>query len=74
MTLEPRAELKTVLEVWDRLQQRFFPVQAAEAARTVDEMHHEFDGHPIRDLVPVLVERAAADRLGQVPAQRMAPI
>jgi hypothetical protein len=71
--MEPREELHAVLEVRARLQQKFSHVQAAEVARTVDEVHHEFDGHPIRDFVPVLVERFAADRLGQVPAQRTAP-
>jgi len=71
--MESREELQAVLEVRDRLMQKFSHVQAAEVARTVDEVHHEFDGHPIRDFVPVLVERAAADRLGQVPAQRTAP-
>ena len=71
--MESREELQAVLEVRDRLQQKFSHVRADEVARTVDEVHHEFDGHPIRDFVPVLVERAAADRLGQVPAQRTAP-
>ena len=58
--MESREELQAVLEVRDRLQRKFSHVQAAEVARTVDEVHHEFDGHPIRDFVPVLVERVAA--------------
>ena len=68
--MESREELQAVLEVRDRLQQKFSHVRAAEVARTVAGVHHEFDGHPIRDFVPVLVERAAADRLGRVPTQR----
>jgi hypothetical protein len=71
--MESREEQQAVLEVRARLQQKFSHVQAAEVARTVEEVHHEFDGNPIRDFVPVLVERAATDRLGQVPAQRTAP-
>ena len=72
-TMESRKELQAVREVRDRLQRKFFHVQAAEVARTIDEVHHEFDGHPIRDFVPVVVERVAADRLGRVPGQRTVP-
>ena len=58
--MDSRKGLQAVLEVRDRLQRKFFHVQAAEVARTVDEVPHEFDGHPVRDFVPVLVERVAA--------------
>jgi hypothetical protein len=68
--MEHREEMQAVVEVRERLQRKFAHVQATEVARTVDEVHHEFDGHPIRDFIPVLVERAAADRLRTVPAQR----
>ena len=51
--------MQAVLEVRERLQRRFSHVLAAEVARTVDEEHHEFDGHPIRDFVPVLIQREA---------------
>jgi hypothetical protein len=68
--MEHGDELQAVLEVRDRLQDKFSHVRPAEVARTVDEAYHEFDGHPIRDFVPVLVERAAADRLRGIPAQR----
>ena len=70
--MEHAEELQSVLEVRDRLQDKISHVRPAEVARTVDEAYHEFDGHPIRDFVPVLVERAAADRLRSVPAQRTA--
>lgn len=37
------------------------------SGRTVDDLvteaHREFDGRPIRDFVPVLVERDVAERL-----------
>jgi hypothetical protein len=36
----PREDLQAVLEVRDRLQQKFFHVQAVEVVRTVDEVHH----------------------------------
>jgi hypothetical protein len=70
--MESREEQQAVLEVRDRLQRKFPHLRADEVARTVEQEHHQFDGHPIRDFVPVLVERAAADRLGRIPAQRTA--
>jgi hypothetical protein len=70
--MEHAEELQAVLEVRDRLQDRFSHVRPAEVARTVDEAYHEFDGNPIRDFVPVLVERVAAERLRSIPAQRTA--
>ena len=57
-------------DVRDRLQRKFSHVHASEVERTVDQAHSEFDGHPIRDFVPILVERAATDRLTRIPRQR----
>ena len=54
----------------DRLQRKFSHVHAGEVERAVTQAHREFDGHPIRDFVPILVERAATDRLTRVPTQR----
>ncbi|MEV6156608.1 hypothetical protein AB0L53_40310 [Nonomuraea sp. NPDC052129] len=31
--------------------------------RTVERVHHRFDGRPIRDFIPVLVERYAREEL-----------
>ncbi len=41
-----------------------FPGRPAEAVRAiVHACYDEFKGHPIRDFVPVLVERSAKTRL-----------
>ncbi|MBW8482563.1 three-helix bundle dimerization domain-containing protein [Actinomadura parmotrematis] len=51
-------------QVTDRLVSTFGADRGAqEVARTIDEIHHRFDGRPIRDFVPVLVERYARQRL-----------
>ncbi|MBD2891717.1 hypothetical protein amrb99_06230 [Actinomadura sp. RB99] len=34
-----------------------------EITRTVEAVHHHFDGRPIRDFVPILVERHAHEHL-----------
>jgi hypothetical protein len=58
-------------QVTDRLSQsfadRFSPAQVDEAVSTI---HHRFDGRPIREFVPVLVERIARDELRHSPAPR----
>jgi len=51
-------------QVTDRLTRtfadRFSPSQVDQA---VSSIHHLFDGRPIREFVPVLVERMARDEL-----------
>jgi len=51
-------------QVADRLSRsfadRFSPAQVDEKVSTI---HHRFDGRPIREFVPVLVERIARDEL-----------
>jgi hypothetical protein len=49
--------------VTDRLAQRFVQVHPDAVAATVREVHAEFDGRPIRDYVPLLVEHRARDLL-----------
>ena len=56
-------EATDIVEVTRRLTTRFpdLPVETVQAA--VDEARRRFDGAPIRDFVPVFVERAARDAL-----------
>ena len=68
--MERPEELKAVADVRDRLRRKFSHVHAGEVERAVAQAHSEFDGHPIRDFVPILVERAATDRLTRVPPER----
>ena len=41
-----------------------------EVDEVVATYHHGFDGRPIRDFVPILVERKERDRLRTFPRQR----
>jgi hypothetical protein len=50
-------------EVSRRLRAKFPDTRAEVIDATVAELHREFDGDPIRDFVPVLVERQAVERL-----------
>jgi hypothetical protein len=51
-------------QVTDRLSQSFADrYSPSQVDRTVHAIHHRFDGRPIREFVPVLVERIARDEL-----------
>jgi hypothetical protein len=58
-------------QVTDRLTRTFSdrlsPTQVDEA---VSSIHHRFDDRPIRDFVPVLVERIARDELRHIEPGR----
>ena len=64
MTTEPD-EQQAMEHVAARLMERYPEVTRERVDAVVDEEHHRYDGRPVRDFVPVLVERAAKDRLGQ---------
>ena len=56
-------EASAVDEVVDRLAARFPDVSRDRVAAIVGEEHLELEGNPIRDFIPVLVEREARERL-----------
>ena len=64
MSADTLRERHALDQVADRLSRsfsgRFSPTQVDQ---TVSSIHHRFDGRPIRDFVPVLVERIARDEL-----------
>src|SRR5829696_1716234 len=62
-------EEQAVLTVIDRLSGRFPQLEREDIATVVHEAHHELDGNPIRDFVPVLVEHEARERLQATGAQ-----
>lgn len=62
-------EAQAVNAVIDRLAGRFPQLQREEIATVVHEAHHELDGNPIRDFVPVLVEHEARERLQAMGVQ-----
>jgi len=56
-------EIKAVREVTARLATSFPELDTVEVERAVHRSYEEFTGRPIRDFVPVLVERMARDDL-----------
>lgn len=56
-------ELRAVAKIVDRLAERFPHIPRQSIERAVLEEHKALDGRPIRDYVPVLVERGAKGRL-----------
>jgi hypothetical protein len=57
------AEQRSVDEVIDRLAGKYPEVDRAQIAEIVADEHHAFEGKPVRDFVPVLVEKSAKKRV-----------
>ncbi|MFD9992106.1 three-helix bundle dimerization domain-containing protein [Bacillus cereus] len=56
-------EIRRLEELPDRLAQRFPAISTWTITTIVHEVHHGFDGRPVREFVPLLVERVAARQL-----------
>jgi hypothetical protein len=68
--MESTTEDQALNALAQRLHDRF-PSQPLETIeKVVHDYHREFDGDPIRDFNPVLVERRAVDRLRDVRDRR----
>ena len=63
--LSPEDETRAVIEVMRRLMGLFPDLAPEVVQRTVHASHERFAGSPIRDFIPVLVERMAKTRLTQ---------
>lgn len=50
-------------DVIDRLAEKYPGVDRRRIREIVDEEHHAFDGRPVRDFVPVLVEKSSKKRV-----------
>jgi len=61
-------ELRSVEQVVERLSAKFARIPSQRVSEVVSATYHEFDGAPIRDFVPIMVERSATDRLAQLIA------
>ena len=57
----PNSEVHAIAHVSRRLRTRFPDIRAEAIDRMVTDALHEFDGRPIRDFVPILVERSVLD-------------
>ena len=56
-------EIQALDQLADRLQGRFPDAPADHIRTVVTSVHHQYDESPIRDFIPVLVEREAAEQL-----------
>lgn len=61
-------EAREIDEVIQRLQDRFPDTDHDRIRAAVTDAHRLFEGRPIRDFVPVFVERAARTALAAPPA------
>ncbi len=62
-------EIRALDELADRLHTRFPDTPTERIKRVVSQVHHQYDGSPIRDFIPVLVEREVLEHF-RAPAQR----
>ncbi|MBO0854372.1 MAG: hypothetical protein J2P18_11445 [Nocardia sp.] len=68
MTNAAEREEKALRQLTDRLVQRYRESHSADAVREViDRVRRTYDGHRVREFVPVLVERIATRELDQMP-------
>ena len=58
-------ETRALGEVTERIRARFPSAPPDDIRTAVERVHHEYDGRPIRDFVPVLVEREVTEALRQ---------
>jgi hypothetical protein len=56
-------EIHAMDELADRLRGRFPDARPERIKQAVAQVHHQYDGSPIRDFIPVLVEREVVDQL-----------
>lgn len=57
------SEWSAIEQLVDRLRNTYPHVPADTVATVVHHTHAKFDGHPVRDFVPLFVERAAKEQL-----------
>jgi len=62
-------EMRALDELADRLRGRFPDAPPEGIEQMVRQVHHQYDGSPIRDFIPVLVEREVVDHF-RAPRQR----
>ena len=58
-------EQRALDQITDRVRSRFPDAQPERVRSVVFEIHHQYDGSSIREFVPVLVEREAAETLSK---------
>jgi hypothetical protein len=56
-------EARALGQVTERIRERFPSAPPDEIRTAVERVHHQYDGRPIREFVPVLVEREVTETL-----------
>ena len=56
-------ETQVLDELADRLRLKFPDATPGSIRQEVAQVHRQYDGHPIREFIPVLVEREVQDHL-----------
>ena len=64
--IEKKSEQIAIGEVVERLTDKHPMVSPATVADVVHKMHIKFDGRPVRDFVPLFVERNAQAELAKL--------
>jgi hypothetical protein len=62
------SEQTVIDQVVGRLTSRYPAISQSTVERVVHDVHARFDGIPLRDYVPLLVERSARSELDQLHA------
>ncbi|MCZ8380181.1 hypothetical protein O6P37_15010 [Mycobacterium sp. CPCC 205372] len=60
------SEQQVIDQITDRLTGRYAAVPVETVTKVVHDKHVQFDGRPIRDFVPLLVERHALAELSKL--------
>ena len=60
------SEQQIIDQVAERLADAHVNIEPSQVARVVHEQYARFDGRPIRDFVPLFVERRATAELGRL--------
>ncbi|MCW2660133.1 MAG: hypothetical protein JWP83_1285 [Mycobacterium sp.] len=68
MIEKKRSEQDAIGDVVERLTHKYSAVPPLTVADIVHKMHAKFDGRPVRDFVPLFVERNATSELAKVDA------
>ena len=64
--MDRSAEDRAITEIVERLAKQFPQVPTGEVEQVVSQSRPEFDQAPIRDFVPLFVERGAKQRLREL--------
>lgn len=64
-------EARALDQVTDRIRSRFPDARPEHVSSAVSQVHHQYDGAPIREFVPVLVEREVSDALARDARERV---